>query len=64
MRPDARVLMVTRDVDPKQMETCELGVKTAASLGADTILTPHYAALKLAELPPLEEGEVYRNNFV
>lgn len=51
VRPDARVLMVTRDVDPKQMETCELGVKTAASLGADTILTPHYAALKLAELP-------------
>jgi len=51
VRPDARVLMLTRDVDPKQMETCELGVKTAASLGADTVLTPHYAALSLAELP-------------
>ena len=51
VRPDARVLMVTRDVDPKQMETCELGVKLAASLGADTVLTPHYSTLSLAELP-------------
>ncbi len=51
VRPDARVLMVTRDVDPKQMETCERGVKTAASLGADTVLTPHYTALTLPELP-------------
>ncbi len=51
VRPDARVLLVTRDVDPKQMETCENGVKIAASLGADTVLTPHYAALSLAELP-------------
>ena len=51
VRPDARVLLVTRDVDPKQMETCEHGVKIAASLGADTVLTPHYASLTLAELP-------------
>ncbi|HWQ96691.1 MAG TPA: BMP family ABC transporter substrate-binding protein [Clostridia bacterium] len=51
VRPDARVLLVTRDVDPKQMETCENGVKIAAGLGADTVLTPHYAALSLAELP-------------
>ena len=51
VRPDARVLLVTRDVDPKQMETCENGVKIAASLGADTVLTPHYASLSLAELP-------------
>jgi len=51
VRPDARVLMVTHDVDPKQMETCELGVKHAASLGADTVLTPHYASMTLAELP-------------
>ncbi|MPM81085.1 hypothetical protein SDC9_128137 [bioreactor metagenome] len=45
------MLLVTRDVDPKQMETCELGVKLAASLGADTVLTPHYSSLSLAELP-------------
>ncbi len=51
VRPDARVLMVTRDVDPKRMETCELGVRIAAGLGADTVLTPHYAALTVAELP-------------
>lgn len=51
VRPDARVLMLTRGVDPKQMETCELGVQIAASLGADTVLTPHYAGLSLAELP-------------
>ncbi|MBA4347253.1 MAG: hypothetical protein C0413_00145 [Clostridiales bacterium] len=51
VRPDARVLMVTRDVDPRRMETCEPGVKTAASLGADTVLTPNYASLMLAELP-------------
>ena len=51
VRPEARVLMVTRDVDPKQMETCERGVRLAASLGADTVLTPHYSALSLAELP-------------
>jgi basic membrane lipoprotein Med (substrate-binding protein (PBP1-ABC) superfamily) len=51
VRPDARVLLVTRDVDPKQMETCELGVKIAAGLGADTVLTPHYSSLTLAELP-------------
>ena len=51
VRPTARVLMVTRDVDPKQMETCERGVQLAASLGADTVLTPHYSALSLAELP-------------
>jgi basic membrane lipoprotein Med (substrate-binding protein (PBP1-ABC) superfamily) len=51
VRPDARVLLVTRDVDPKQMETCENGVKIAASLGVDTVLTPHYASLSLAELP-------------
>ena len=51
VRPDARVLVVTRDVDPKQMETCEFGVRHAASLGADTVLTPHYSHLTLAELP-------------
>ncbi len=51
VRPDARVLLLTRGVDPKQMETCELGVQIAASLGADTVLTPHYAGLSLAELP-------------
>lgn len=51
VRPDARVLLVTRDVDPKQMETCELGVRHAAQQGADTVLTPHYSSLSLAELP-------------
>ena len=51
VRPGARVLLVTRDVDPKLMEKCELGVKLAASLGADTLLTPHYSSLSLAELP-------------
>ncbi len=51
VRPDARVLMVTRDVEPRDLATCELGVQTAASLGADVVLTPHYPSLSLAELP-------------
>ncbi|MEN6564436.1 MAG: BMP family ABC transporter substrate-binding protein, partial [Christensenella sp.] len=51
VRPDARVLIVTRDVDPCDTATNELGVRTAASLGADAVLTPHYPALSLAELP-------------
>ena len=51
VRPDARILMITRDVDPKQLETCELGLQLAAQLGADTALTPHFATLTLAELP-------------
>ena len=51
VRPEARVLMVTRDVDPKDTATCQLGVKTAAEMGADVVLTPHYPALSLPELP-------------
>ena len=51
VRPDARVLIVTRDVDPRDTATNESGVRTAASLGADAVLTPHYPALSLAELP-------------
>ena len=51
VRPDARVLMVTRGVDPKDTATCELGVKAAAEQGADIVLTPHYPALSLPELP-------------
>ena len=51
VRPEARVLMVTRDVDPKDTSTCQLGVKTAAEMGADVVLTPHYPALSLPELP-------------
>ena len=51
VRPDARVLMVTRGVDPKDTATCESGVKAAAEQGADIVLTPHYPALSLPELP-------------
>ncbi len=51
VRPDARVLMVTRDVDPKDTGSSALGVKAAAELGADTVFTPHYPALSLPELP-------------
>ena len=51
VRPDARVLMVTRGVDPKDTATCEFGVKAAAEQGADIVLTPHYPALSLPELP-------------
>ena len=51
VRPDARVLIVTRDVDPRDPASSELGVRTSASLGADTVLTPHYPSLSLAELP-------------
>jgi len=51
VRPEARVLMVTRDVDPKDTATCQLGVRTAAEMGADVVLTPHYPALSLPELP-------------
>ncbi|NLI53451.1 MAG: hypothetical protein GX417_03915 [Clostridiales bacterium] len=49
--PSARVLLVTRDVDPRDTATCETGVVTAAQLGADTVFTPHYPALSLPELP-------------
>ncbi|MEA4938905.1 MAG: hypothetical protein VB091_04880, partial [Christensenella sp.] len=51
VRPDARVLIVTKDVDPRDPATNALGVRTAASLGADVVLTPHYPELSLAELP-------------
>lgn len=51
VRPDAKVLLVTRDVSPTEPDTCEIGVKTAASLGADVVLTPHYDSLSLADLP-------------
>ncbi len=51
VRPDARVLLVTKGVDPKDAATCERGVKTAADLGADTVFTPHYPALSLPGLP-------------
>lgn len=51
VRPDARVLMVTRDVEPKDTASCELGVKAAAEAGADAVFTPHYPALSLPDLP-------------
>jgi len=51
VRPDARVLLVTRDVLPNDLSTCEQGVRLAASMGADVALTPHYARLSLPELP-------------
>ena len=51
VRPEARVLVVTRDVDPHDLASCEHGVRTAASLGADVVLTPHFPSLALPELP-------------
>ena len=51
VRPDARILMITRNVDPKEPATCALGVQLAAESGADTVLTPHYPALSVPELP-------------
>jgi len=51
VRPDARILLVTRDVSPTDLDTCERGVQTAASMGADVVLTPHYESLSLPELP-------------
>lgn len=51
VRPDARVLLVTRGVDPRDPGSSEAGVQIAASLGADAVLTPHFSALSLAELP-------------
>lgn len=51
VRPDARVLLVTKDVDPGDPATCALGVKAAAQAGADTILTPHCPSLSLPGLP-------------
>lgn len=51
VRPDARVLLVTRGVDPKDTATCKQGVVTAAQLNADTVLTPNYPTLSLPELP-------------
>jgi basic membrane lipoprotein Med (substrate-binding protein (PBP1-ABC) superfamily) len=51
VRPDARVLLITRGVDPKENATCALGVQTAAACGADVVFTPHYPALSLPELP-------------
>ena len=51
VRPDARILLVTKDVDPGDPTTCALGVKAAAQAGADTILTPHCPSLSLPGLP-------------
>lgn len=51
VRPDARVLLITKDVSPADSATCEQGVRRAAEMGADVVLTPHYEALSLAELP-------------
>lgn len=51
VRPEAKVLLVTRDVSPTDLATCEQGVQTAASLGADVVLTPHYKTLSLPEMP-------------
>jgi hypothetical protein len=51
VRPDARILLVTKDVLPNDLATCERGVQTAASMGADVVLTPHYESLSLPEMP-------------
>lgn len=51
VRPDARILLVTRDVNPTDLGTSEAGVQIAASMGADVVLTPHYDSLSLPELP-------------
>jgi basic membrane lipoprotein Med (substrate-binding protein (PBP1-ABC) superfamily) len=51
VRPDAKVLFITKDVSPVECRTCEQGVLLAAQMGADVVLTPHYETLSLAELP-------------
>jgi len=50
VRPEAQVLLVWRDVTPDQPETSLLGLKTAASLGADVAYTPLIKeAMRVAE---------------
>ena len=51
VRPGARVLMVTRDVDPRDTASSADGVIAAAASGADVVFTPHYPSLSLPELP-------------
>lgn len=51
VRPHARVLLVTRDVLPSDLATCETGLRLAAAMGADAALTHQYPGLSLDELP-------------
>ncbi|MGI6695863.1 MAG: BMP family ABC transporter substrate-binding protein [Christensenellales bacterium] len=51
VRPDAQVYLVWRDVLPEAPETCALGLKTAATLGADVAYTPLVKGLMKARPP-------------
>ncbi len=51
VRPDAQVYLVWRDVLPEAPETCALGLKTAASLGADVAYTPLVKGVIKAQAP-------------
>lgn len=51
VRPDARVLFVTKAVSPADLSTCAQGVHLAHELGADVVLTPRYEAIPATDLP-------------
>ena len=51
VRPEAQVYLVWRDVVPDAPETCVLGLKTAAALGADVVYTPLAKGLMKAQGP-------------
>ncbi len=51
VRPDARVLLVTRDVLPGRPETCRLGLQEAARQGADVAYSPVFDGMSVPEQP-------------
>ncbi len=51
VRPDARVLLVWKDVLPEEPATCEKGIRQAVEHGADIALSPDYPGLNLPGLP-------------
>ena len=51
VRPEARVLLITRDVAPNDPTTCTNAMSLAGRLGVDVVFTQHYPSLTLPDLP-------------
>ncbi len=51
VRPEARVLLVTKGVLPEDPHSCAFGIRLAAAEGADTVLSPAYPGLNLPGIP-------------
>ncbi len=51
VRPEIRVLLITRDVQPNDPATCTNAMSLAGQMGADVAFTQHYQSLTLPDLP-------------